>query len=293
MELRGIGLKLGMRGIVTLVALLGFVWLGGCFEFEKEATSNAQPRTFFDFAPPDTTFANEVSFRWIGTDLDSDVVAYQYSLVETDSLWYYTAGVEGSVVRIVAPTAEARDEEGWSQRGTDNFEAFALLPDGWYEMRARSIDDEGAVSVPAVTRFYVFFDDIAPEIAIVSPPGSDRSPCGRIGSATSWIFWFNATDDSRSSSTPRSRLQYSYQLRSRPNAACAGASHSADAFTPFQFFPDDGTVPVAVGNALPTLYTDLFSGSCGWIFTLRIRDPAGNTSTTSCCISQTTGCQGA
>ncbi len=284
----------GTRTLASLAAVSALLALGACgsLEFEKEDFDNSAPITFFDVAPPDTTFANEVSFRWIGTDLDSDVVAYQYKLVETDSLWYYDGGPAsaGSEIRIVAPLPEGRGADGWSERVTSNFEAFALLPDGWYEMRARSIDSEGASSDSAVSRFYVFFDDVPPEVEIVGPPGTTRSPCGRIGTSTAWTFWFNATDASRSSATPRSSLQYSYQLRARRTDNCS--SHLSDGFTQFQFFPDDGDIPVEVGNALPTLYTDLFDGACGWVFTLRVRDPAGNTTTTACCISQTTGCQG-
>jgi hypothetical protein len=279
-----------------VVGLLGLiVVLSGCpLSFDKEERDNQPPFTFFDVTPADTTFTNEAFFRWIGTDLDSDVVAYQYQLVETDSLWFESEGQLGSLIDSIDPPGDPNDSNGdprelWTPRRTDNFQSFADLDDGWYEMRARSIDQEGAPSDPAVFRFYVFFDDVPPVpiIGTVDGQGNNNQMCGRIGQVTSWTFLINASDESRNTTTPRSAVEYSYELRGRSQVNCT--SHLSDGFTDWRFFPA-GDEPLRVGDGPPTLYTDLFDAVCRWDFTLRARDPAGNIATTSCCITREGSC---
>lgn len=285
----------GLRRAVTVSALAGLAGLlAGCpFEFKKDGGDNALPRTFFDAAPGDTTFSNEAFFTWLGTDLDSDVVAYQYQLVETDSVYYYSAGQSGRVIRSIDPRREFTGSESdtlWSDRTLDNSQAFSELNDGWYEMRARSIDDAGFAGAPAILRFYVFFDDVPPTPIIIDPrPGGTAAACGRLPNTgiTSWTFFVDATDDSRNAATPRTQLEYSYQLRARSSITCT--THLTDSFTEWRRFPSDG-LPIEVGNAPPTVYSDLFDQFCGWEFTLRVRDPAGNVASTPCCITKTSGC---
>ena len=95
------------RRASTVLLLLGFLAgaLGstGCFEFEKEPQPHTPPTTFFNGTPPDTTFRNAAFFQWIGTDLDSDVVAFQFQLVETDSVYFETGGQVGGVIRSIDP----------------------------------------------------------------------------------------------------------------------------------------------------------------------------------------------
>jgi len=278
------------RIFASLVALTGLTaLLAGCpFEFEKETSENSPPFTFFDVAPADTTFQNQVSFRWLGTDLDSDVVAYQYQLVRTDEAYYFFGADSGHVLLSIDPRSDSPDVQ-WTERITDNFQSFVGLEDGWYEMRARSIDNRGAFSPAATSRFYVFFDDIPPAPRLVGDPNSNRPACGRLPNGiTSWTFFFTASDSSRSGGTPRSSLEYAYQLRAVSASTCN--THLSDPFTEWQFFPDDTDEPIQVGNEPPTLYTDLLDPQCGWNFTVRVRDPAGQVASATCCISQTTGC---
>ncbi len=281
------------RSLPTLAAFAGLcLAVAGCpFKFEKEPRENAAPFTFFDSSPPDTTFANEVFFVWLGTDRDSDVVAFQYQLVQTDSLYYFTGGAQGEVLTSIDPrenVSPGEDPDLWSERSLDNFQGFVELDDGWYEMRARSIDDLDKPSDPARHRFFVFFDDINPVPVVIDPrPGTTTPACGRIGGATSWTFFVTASDSSRHAVTPREALQYSYQLRGRSSASCT--THLTDGFTEWRHFPP-GTAPIEIGNAPPTLYTDLFDPNCGWELTFRVRDPAGNQAFAPCCISRGTGC---
>lgn len=285
-----------IRQGVTAVALSGFALIVvGCpLKYKDEPRPNSPPFTFFDSAPADTTFRNEVSFLWLSTDLDSDVVAYQFQLVQTDSAYYFTGGQSGKVLRSINPPLESDDQAAlddlWSPRSANNFETFANLDDGWYEMRARGVDDQGAPSkTPAKKRFYVFFDDVPPHPIIVDPqPHSTTAACGRIPPTRAWSFWITATDESRNSTTPITKLRYSYQLRGRSASTCT--AHLTDSFTEWKFF-QAGQETLEVGNAPPTQYTDLQDDQCGWDFTLRVRDPAGNIASTSCCISQGTGCQ--
>jgi len=271
--------------LLLLLGLLGVALAStGCVEFEKQPKDNLPPSTFFNITPDDTTFRNEAFFQWIGTDLDSDVVAFQYQLVETDSLYFETGGLAGSVLQSIDPI-----EDRWSDRRTDNFRSFADLEDGWYEMRARSIDQEGLESPTAVFRYYVFFDDIAPVpiIGTVDAQGNNNQGCGRIGSATSWVFQINASDESRRQVTPRQFIEYSFELRGRSQNNCS--THLADGFTDWTLFPP-GVQPLTVGGSPPTQYTDLFDPLCRWDFTLRARDPAGNIGTVSCCITREGTC---
>lgn len=260
--------------------------LSGCpFEFVKETSENTAPFTFFDFAPEDTTYSNSVSFRWLGTDLDNDVVAYQYQLVETDQRYYFFGADSGSVLRSVEPRSDTTDIL-WTERVTDNFQSFSDLADGWYEMRARSIDGGGAESPPARARFYVFFDDIDPVVRLVPNPagGSGTQACGRIAPRTSWSFFIEVADSSRSGETPFTALEYSFQLRAHRPSDCD--NHISDPFTDWEFFPEDTVFPFEMGNEPPNEYNDLFDNNCGWDFAVRVRDPAGNTATARCCISQ-------
>lgn len=261
---------------VTLVA-------SGClFRYEKESPPNVVPNTYYDIAPPDTTFVNEVSFLWVGTDLDSDVVAFQYQLVETDAQYYFTQGTSGTVLRSIVPRSES-GAENWIDRTTDDFETFRDLHDGWYEFRTRAIDARGSFDdTPARKRFFVFFDDIAPapEIRTIG----SRAPCGRLGNLTGWTFSITASDASRSSTTPRSALQYSVQLRAESAVSCS--EHLADPFTAWKAFPSDDVEDVVIiGDQPPTVYQDLFSRNCTWNFTVRVRDPAGLVATLSCQIN--------
>jgi hypothetical protein len=303
-------LRVGSLALALGVTLLSW----GCpLHFENEPRNNREPTTFFDFAPPDTTFRNEVQFRWIGTDLDSDVVAYQYQLVEIDSLYYFTQGREGAVVRSLVPReTPCRDQLNnpclppedpgyedernffvWTERQTENFEAFSELNDGWYEFRARAIDDKGVVDPsPARKRFYVFFDDVAPVPEIIQIPPHN---CGRLNGATSHVFLITASDSSRHAATPRRRLQYQCRLRATSQTACS--EHLGDPFASLTdrlddapedgwgFFPSSGD-SVRIGDAPPFLYVDLFSRGCTWEFILRVRDPAGIVATTTCQLVQ-------
>jgi hypothetical protein len=258
--------------------------VSGClFRYEKESTPNIVPNTYFDIAPPDTTFVNEVSFLWVGTDLDSDVVAFQYQLVETDALYFFSRGAQGAVLRSIVPRSES-GAENWVDRTTDDFETFRDLPDGWYEFRTRAIDARGAVDdTPARKQFFVFFDDIAP-LPEIRPIGNNLGCGGKIAPLTGWTFAITASDASRSSTTPRSLLEYSVQLRAESANTCS--EHLADAFTAWRFFPNDDLDDVVIiGDQPPTVYQDLFSANCVWNFTLRVRDPAGLVSAATCSIN--------
>ncbi|MEZ5066667.1 MAG: hypothetical protein R3B81_18230 [bacterium] len=280
------------RRLITALSLFGLlglvVALSGCpLSFDKQAGENTNPITFFDSTPADTTFRNEAFFRWIGTDLDSDVVAYQYQLVETDEAFFESGGQAGTVIRSLDPPGGPDDN--WTPRQTDQFTTFSDLDDGWYEMRARSIDSEGAFSETARFRFYVFFDDVppVPVIGDYDEFGEIDQMCGRIGQTTSYVFFINASDDSRLQTTPRTAIEYSYELRGRSQNTCT--SHLSDGFTDWTYFPS-GSDPLIVGNAPPTQYSDLFDSQCLWDFTLRARDPAGNIGTVSCCITREGSC---
>jgi hypothetical protein len=284
------------RSVATVSALAGLAaLLAGCpLEWENEGGDNSPPFTFFDVMPNDTTFTNEAFFTWLGTDLDSDVVAYQYQLVETDSEYFFSDGQRGRVLRSIDPRREygagGETAELWSEQVLDNSQSFSDLPDGWYEMRARAIDDAGTPSTaPARRRFYVFFDDIPPTPIIVTPrPGTQTPACGRIN-VNAWTFFLTAVDSSRSAVTPREQLQYSYQLRGLSVETCS--THLTDPFTEWTNFPA-GADPVEVGALPPTVYSDLFDPTCGWELTLRVRDPAGNLATAPCCVSKaSTGCR--
>ena len=283
-----------LRGGLTVLALGGFAsLLAGCpLHFENEPSANTPPVTFFDSSPSDTTFQNQAFFVWLATDLDSDVVAYQFQLVQTDSAYYYSGGQSGKVLRSINPPLESNDQNAlnnlWSERSLDNVENFADLDDGWYEMRARGIDDGGLVSnPPARDRFYVFFDDIPPTPIIIDPrPGTTDPACGRIN-VNAWWFAIDALDESRNATTPRTLLEYSYQLRGKSLATCT--THLTDSFTDWVTFPA-GSSPIIIGTNPPTQYTDLDDPNCGWDFTLRVRDPAGNVATFVCCITHSFGC---
>lgn len=232
------------------------------------------PETMFVSTPGDTVFTSSpVAFQWIGTDPDGDVVGYQRKLLETDAVYFFTAGAAGEILRSVDP-ASTSGEAGWT-RAIDSFVLYSSLSDGFYEFRVRSVDDSRAVDwTPAIHRFSVFVDDSAPTPEIVSQ-------CGTISPQTSYVFEITATDSSRSASTPRHLLEYSVRLRPT-SSACP--EHANDPFTLWTPFPDDTQTPVLIGNAPPTLYDDLFSAPCQWQFTLQVRDPAGNISAAYCTI---------
>jgi hypothetical protein len=277
------------RAVWTAVVLFaGAVALAGCpLEFEKEDLGAAPPSTFYEVSPPDTSFSNQVFFVWQGTDLDSDVVAYQYQFVQTDSLYFVTGGLEGQVIRSLDPRVELQpgdDDVIWSDRTTDNSQSFVELDDGWFEMRVRAIDDDGQPdTTPARHRFYVFFDDRAPEPIILSP-------CARLDGVTSWTFLCDAQDFSRRGiETPRTQLEYTYQLRAQTGDPC---THQADSATDWKFFPDESTIlridgsTITIDGGSGTQYNDFFDQGCRWDFTFRVRDPAGNIATTVCTITQ-------
>ncbi|HET9887777.1 MAG TPA: hypothetical protein VFR10_09700, partial [bacterium] len=252
----------------TLAALILLIAvLSGCpLSFESEPRPNAAPTTFFLGEPSDTTFSNQMQFSWNGTDEDSDVVAYQFQLV------YLGEDAPGPPVESIDPPNSTGEEE-WSDRTIDDFHSFVELDDGFYEFRVRAVDQQGVPDPnPARHTFFVFFDDIAPQPDIISPPGEAT----RI-TATRINFLFTASDQSRNKTTLRSKLEYSYQLRATSLTACS--SHTNDVFTDWKKFPSDSTVNVLVGDQAPTIYSDLFSNNCSWTFTLRVRDPANNIGT--------------
>jgi hypothetical protein len=283
----------------TAAAIGALVLLvAGCpLKFESAPGHDAAPTTYFEGSRadlPDTTFKNLVSLTWRSVDLDSDIAAYQFQLVQTDSTYYFSGGVSGRVLRSINPPLQSDDQAAldglWSPRSSNNSQNFPDLEDGWYEARARGIDDKGVPSDPARYRFYVFFDDVPPIPVVVDPiPGTSTPACGRIPQTRSWTFWIDAGDSSRHAETPRDKLQYSYQLRAR-SAPPTCTTHLGDSFTEWRFFPA-GNQPIEIGNDPPTQYSDLDDAECGWEFTLQVRDPAHNLSKTTCCISKTTGCQ--
>ena len=255
---------------LTLFALVaGIAVLSGCpFSFESEPRPNAAPTTFFLGEPADTTFLNQMQFSWNGTDQDSDVVAYEFQLV------FLGDSPNGPPQESVDPPNSTGEEE-WSARTTDDFRSFVELDDGFYEMRVRAIDQQGQFDLdPARHTFFVFFDDIAPLPDIILPPGE-----GARITQTSIRFLFTASDESRNQTTNRADLEYSYQLRATSQTACA--THINDVFTDWKKFPSDPNQNVPAGGDPPTIYDDLFSNDCSWIFTLRVRDPAGNIGTTT------------
>lgn len=270
----------GSVGLLLGFAIVGLVlWTGCPLDIEREPIENLPPTTFFESAPGDTTFSNEVFFRWLGTDDDSDVVAYQYQLVMTDSTYYANydlrqLGVDlppGEILESLVPQSEF-GYELWTPRTTDEVEIFAGLEDGWYEFRVRSIDSNGKADPdPARRRFYVFFDDITPLVSVVAPPDNYD-----LGSQNSITFTFTASDQSRSSVTPQNALQYSYRLRAVNLLGDPSMTHVADGWEPWTFFRQDPDT-VTVGNAAPTYYNDLESAGGKWEFSVRVRDPAGNT----------------
>ncbi|MGH2569695.1 MAG: hypothetical protein ACRDGR_00625 [bacterium] len=276
------------RAIVSGLLLAGLPPLVGCpLHFQNEATPNDPPTTFFLrlSSQPDTVFVNQREFSWVGTDVDNDIVAYQFQLVEVDSLYYFSGGQVGEshVVRYVFPRPLPNaicPDDCWSPRDRDTFTRFSDLSDGWYEMRVRAIDRGGAIDdTPALKLFYVFFDDIAPVAAIQNNPR-----CGRLNGAQSYTFLINGSDVSRNAVTPRSKLEYRVQLRAQSTETCQ--THLADPFTAWKRFPDDSNVPVVIGDAPPTQYTDLFPPGCRWTFAVEVRDPAGNRGTDTCEIDQ-------
>jgi hypothetical protein len=272
--------RFGSKAGALLAALgLALVTSGCPLSFEKDPRVDVAPTTFFDSSPADTSFTNEVSFRWIGTDEDSDVVAYQFQLFQVDSLSFETKGAEGERIRSIRPRFESPAER-WSERQTDQFFTQRDLEDGWYEFRVRAIDAEGVADPePAVKYFYVFFDDIAP-----TPFLENQPLCGRLQNSQSYVFLINATDASRSNPvTARSTLEYSVQLRSLSQPPVC-TQHTQDPFTDYVRFPDDGSAPIPIGNNPPTVYQDLFPPGCDWRFTLRVRDPAGNTGVYEECV---------
>lgn len=284
-----------LTAVVAVIVGLSALLAGCPLEFQKEARNDSPPFTFFDVYPGREDFVthewipvsyqNQVSFHWVGTDLDSDVVAYQYQLVQTNFEYFVADTASAKVIRSIDPRRETADSL-WTERVTSNFQAFSGLADGWYEMRARSIDAQGTASNIATFRFEIYFDDVPPQVSIVSPPGSPRAPCGRISPQTSWTFFFAALDSSRSGETPRDSLEYSYRLRANSTVDCN--THTSDQFEPWTHFVAD---TVQVGGQPPTLYSDLTDPDCGWDFTVRVRDPAGNIASATCCVAWTRGCQ--
>lgn len=258
--------------LATIVAPLSCL-----LRYEEEESANEPPQTFFDVSTPDTSYTSDIFLRWVGTDKDTDIAAYQYRLVATDSLYYQTQGMCGQVLYSLDPAGPA-DDTLWSTRRRENFTRFFELDDGYYEFSVRSIDATGRHDPnPARTRFYVFFDDIPP-VAVI------ESACGRLNGVTTKVFTINASDRSRRSTTPRSRLEYQYRLRALNSSLCK--QHLNDPFTEWKKFPPNDLVPVLIGNQAPTFYNDLYSRGCRWEFNVRVRDAAGNVGTASCEIMQ-------
>jgi hypothetical protein len=252
--------------------------LAGCSPVEEAPSEaeNVAPSTHLDSAcpGPDTTFGNELRYSWTGTDPDGDVVAFQFQLVETNELYFSSAGATGTVLLSLSPFLEPGelDEDDrkfvrWGERQTENFATFSSLEDGFYEFRVRAIDDQGAVDEsPATGRCFVFFDDVAPVPIILSG-------CGRLEGVTFTTLCLDASDSSRSSSTPRERLQYSARLLAISPTLCT--QHLDDAFAAHNdgqdgvedgwgFFPPESEGPLCIGSAPPFLYIDLFPPGCTW-----------------------------
>lgn len=261
--------RLSLTAILLLVLITALVALSGCpLDFKPEDETNQTPLTFFLGDPPDTTFRNEIFFNWNGTDLDSDVVAYQFQLVSVDSAYNFSGGLAGNVIESIDP--RGGPEVRWSSRTTDDSRVFADLDDGFYEMRVRAIDSRNNVDDnPARHLFFVFYDDIVPEPEIIDP----ADEVVRLEGQPEIDFTFTARDFSRNSESPRATLEYSYQLRASSTVLCS--SHLSDAATAWKKFPSGGEL-VTVGGEPPTQYTDLLSCSCDWVFTLQVRDAAGN-----------------
>ncbi len=259
-----------------LLAGLGALVLAesGCpLSMEREEGANDPPDTYFlvSIDTPDTTFRNEVFFNWAGSDTDNDVVAFQYQLVQVDSTYYFSGGNSGTAFESIDPRNFTGAEQ-WSDRTTDDARTFSNLDDGFYELRARSIDSNNLSDPqPAEDRFVVFFDDVNP-LPVITDPTTTSS---RI-TTNSITFTFTASDESRNDVTLREHLEYQYQLRAESVAACN--EHLSDVFTDWARFPA-GDDEITVGNDNPTIYNDLITVGCGWIFTLRVRDPARNVGT--------------
>ncbi len=282
-------MKLQLRtGLAITALILGAIALAGCpLSFESDDGTNVPPITFFENSPPDTSFDRLNTYRWLGTDLDSDVVAYQYQLVEVDSLYGTSGGALGGVIRSVDPDRRFRpgeDDVLWSDRQTDNFHTFDQMVDGWYEMRVRSIDDRGTFDPsPAKHNFFVFIDERAPNAVVLT------ETCTQCIEVNSWTFLCTASDSSSEDKpTPRTSLEYSYVLRGQST----NCGHSADAFTDWIFFPDatsileiDGSRVGGLDGGSGTRYDNLDATSCAWDFTFRVRDPAGNIATQLCTLT--------
>ncbi len=275
---RGAWTALLVSGLGLLVGAMS-----GCpFSFEKEEIENVGPTTFFLVQQPDTSFSNELFYNWDGTDPDSDVVAYQYQLVLTDEEYYFSGGASGNVLESIDPR-DFSGEENWSDRVTDVARTFPNLEDGAYELRVRAIDSEGVVDPnPAVDRVFVYFDDIAPVPVILFPT------TGRITSPVV-EFIFDASDESRSQTTPREILVYSYRLFQTQTSICSPTEHSNDPPEPFRRFPAGGLPITATGSSTtnpPSQYNNLATIDCRWTFEVTVRDPAGNTGEASFEVTQ-------
>ena len=274
------------------------VVLSGCpLSYETENSENQPPRTFFeapvipdDFEGPfPVVTERDITFLWLGTDLDSDVVAYQFQWVETDEEYALTNGLSGRVLRSIVPRqefAEGDDDELWSDRTTDNLETFTELVDGYYEMRVRAIDDQGTPDpTPARYRFEVFVDDVAPLPSFVPVE------CGGRISVTSYTFTCTAEDYSTFGvRSLRTNLLYRYRLRG--NAQACG--HNSDSFTNWIRFRDETTPVVIDGREIGTpatggtggAYNDFFSSGCSWTFTFQVMDVGGNIGQAECTIER-------
>jgi hypothetical protein len=302
MQLRRPGLRRRPASALALLAAgAALAAVSGCpLHVENEGQPNAAPNTFFERDPPFRvgggdcggglpageqeharwiTFTSEVSFGWRGSDLDDDVVAFQYQLVETDSLYYLAGGLQGSVLRSLDPRSESGEAQ-WTERITDTFQTFRDLTDGWFEFRVRAIDAAGEPDgTPAISRFEVFFDNVPPVPTITN----FVTQCGRMGSSTRAVFFITASDQSRKGATPRSQLQYSVQLRATQSVAQCPIDFPV--FTEWVCFPsDDPNDLVVIGTEPPSDYGSLTNNPpCVLTFTLRVRDPAGQVATDSRC----------
>ena len=290
----------GAWGIAVAVA--GLALLPGCpLRVEKIPTVNTPPNTYFQREPPSriglgncvpgqvsgpqlhthwVTYSNEVSFSWLGTDLDNDVAAYQYQLVETDSLYYETGGLQGTVVRSLDPPSQS-GEENWTDRPSLVKLQRQIRRQQPCADHRDSIDAAGAVDAsPAISRFEVSFDDIPP----VPEIRNSAQQCKKIGNVTQAEFWITATDFSRRGPTPRKYLEYRVQLVG--SSACQ--SHQAPGFTDWQCFrTDDPNDVVIIGTEPPTVYDDLLGGTgCEFTFTVEVRDPAGKLARAECVVAK-------
>jgi hypothetical protein len=137
--------------LVPLAAIAAFA-LASC-DPKGAIAPNAAPETrlFVQFDPGDTTshtVHHEVHLFWLGTDVDGDVVAYEYRFLPTvdpEGGWVRTTRTD-SVFVLPAPTDSVR-----------------------YGFEVRAIDDAGAVDLTPARQDFDF-RNAAPTVSFLTPP---------------------------------------------------------------------------------------------------------------------------